>query len=366
MMARPLLLLPRVAVVLLLLLVSAGAALAAAYTLDSVPNEHLKSKIQYVSNPDNILDAESVDQINNAAYDLEQSTGIQMAVVALTAVKDADPREFATDLLQKWGVGQKDKDNGLLILLLSRKDQRQVIFETGYGLEGDLPDALCYRIQQQYMIPDMKEGRFGAGMSKGVAAVREVLLGAKGVKDASAMPPDIVALQREQQQGYYDDGDDGIYLSDIIIPLLLVFLFFMFVRMQMRRQRKCPRCSAYALRLVGNEIVRNASVTGPGIRAYTYACSRCGHTFRREVETPGPGLNGPDGGFGGTGTWGGGGRAWNGRTWGGMLGGMFGGRGGRGGRGGGFGGGSFGGGGGFGGGSFGGGRSGGGGASSRF
>lgn len=50
--------------------------------------------------------------------------------------------------------------------------QRSVVFETGYGLEGVLPDAICYRMQQRYMLPDFKAGDYSAGMQKGVEAVK--------------------------------------------------------------------------------------------------------------------------------------------------------------------------------------------------
>ena len=67
------------------------------------------------------------------------------------------------------GSREKEKNNGLVILLVT--DQRCIQFYTGYGLEGDLPDAICKRIQTKYMIPYLKDGNWDAGMVAGVKAV---------------------------------------------------------------------------------------------------------------------------------------------------------------------------------------------------
>ena len=77
--------------------------------------------------------------------------------------------DFAHRLLNEWGVGKKGKNNGLVILLVT--DQRCIQFYTGYGLEGDLPDAICKRIQTRDMIPYLKDGNWDAGMVAGVRAV---------------------------------------------------------------------------------------------------------------------------------------------------------------------------------------------------
>lgn len=82
---------------------------------------------------------------------LEDSTNAQVAVVALQSIGDALPKDFANALFKKWGIGYAGKDNGLLILFVF--DQRRVEFETGYGLEGLLPDATCGIIQREKMLP---------------------------------------------------------------------------------------------------------------------------------------------------------------------------------------------------------------------
>ena len=106
---------------------------------------------------------------------LEDSLSIEVAIVALSSIGEDIPAEFAHKLFEHWGIGKKADDNGLLILLVL--DQRKVTFATGYGLEGVLPDALCFRIQQNEMVPWFRKNDFDRGMTEGVRAVTLVLYG---------------------------------------------------------------------------------------------------------------------------------------------------------------------------------------------
>lgn len=79
-----------------------------------------------------------------------------MAVVAVDDIAGGDAFSFAVELFRSWGVGSAESDNGLGILLV--KELREIRFVTGGGLEGILPDALCKRIQLNYMLPAFREG----------------------------------------------------------------------------------------------------------------------------------------------------------------------------------------------------------------
>ena len=119
---------------------------AADYTIETIPNVRLSDRYNHVSNPDAIIRPDDVARINRLLQTVEDSLGIEVAVVAVESIGENDARMFATDLFQHWGLGKKGEDNGLLIQLVT--GQRAVVFETGYGLEGVLPDAICYRLQQ--------------------------------------------------------------------------------------------------------------------------------------------------------------------------------------------------------------------------
>jgi uncharacterized protein len=155
-----------------LLITIVSAALAQSYTIETVPNTKLINN-SYVSNPDRLLNDQTVAEINVMLDSLEKKTSAQVAVVMLNSIGDEDIFEFAQSLFMKWGIGKSSNDNGLLILFV--KDKRTVRFHTGNGLEGILPDAICKRIQTQKMVPFFKEGNIDAGMKAGIEEVTKII-----------------------------------------------------------------------------------------------------------------------------------------------------------------------------------------------
>jgi uncharacterized protein len=143
------------------------------WTVKTVPNP--RGNNSYVANPDNILTKEQVLKIDSMLKEVEDSSKAQVAVVMLQSVGTVTPKEFATELFNFWGLGTKEADNGLLILFIM--DQRRLEFETGYGMEIILPDAKCYQIQQDFMIPRFKEGNIGQGMVDGIKNTIDVIMG---------------------------------------------------------------------------------------------------------------------------------------------------------------------------------------------
>lgn len=144
----------------------AGFASAVEYTVESVPEPITTNAREFVSNPDGILKAETVQKMNEMIYALKTETSAEIAVVVVNSIGQADHVTFANQLFSTWKIGNKKQGNGLLILFVL--DQRKIKFETGYGLEGVLPDAICKRIQYQSMTPEFKNGNYDAGMLAGL------------------------------------------------------------------------------------------------------------------------------------------------------------------------------------------------------
>lgn len=123
----------------------------------------------YVSNPDKILADETVSSLNEKLRPLDQSGKAHIDVVFVKSIGDNVPKEIATMLFNSWKIGDKETNNGLLIFIV--EDQHRIEFETGYGLEGILPDVTCYKIQQDYMIPYARQNDYDNAVKKGVDAV---------------------------------------------------------------------------------------------------------------------------------------------------------------------------------------------------
>ena len=120
---------------LFLLLLPLSLVLAqTTYTVEDIPNPKRGGGSGYVSNPDNVLSPEEVQNLNTLISQMESNTTAQVAIVIVNSIGEDNPKEFATRLFNYWGIGQSDVDNGLLIFTVM--GQRRTEFETGYGLEG--------------------------------------------------------------------------------------------------------------------------------------------------------------------------------------------------------------------------------------
>ncbi|RMG77796.1 MAG: hypothetical protein D6714_19245 [Bacteroidetes bacterium] len=142
------------------------------YTVETVPDPKAAGG-GWVADPDKYIPDADEARLNALISALEDSTTVQIAVVVLGSIGEENPKEFAVKLFEKWKIGQADKDNGLLIL--SVMDQRRTEFETGYGLEGVLPDVVCYRIGMQELVPYFKLGEYGKGLIAAVQKIKTIL-----------------------------------------------------------------------------------------------------------------------------------------------------------------------------------------------
>ncbi len=107
----------------------------------------------------------------------EDRTGNQIAVLTVSSLEGESIEEYAEAVFKEWKLGQKGKDNGILIIVAPQ--DRRMRIEVGYGLEGALPDSLAGSIIRNAMTPRFKTGDYGSGIEAGVNAVITVLEGGK-------------------------------------------------------------------------------------------------------------------------------------------------------------------------------------------
>lgn len=137
------------------------------------------------------------------AYEDTSSTAI--VVVTLTSLDGAPVDDYAISLGREWGVGQEDKDNGVVVLI--SKNDREMFIATGYGVEGALPDAVANRIVERVMTPAFRTGDFYAGIDRGTDAIIQATAG-----------------EYTAEQEVTSSNDDGI--STTLIYLFLIFAYF--------------------------------------------------------------------------------------------------------------------------------------------
>lgn len=144
-----------------------------ARSVDDIPNVHLADARRYVSNPDGVLTSLAVARLDTILGSLWAQTSSEVVVVAVDEVDGGDVDAFATELFTRWGIGKRDNDNGLLVLI-SRSD-RMAVLRTGYGLEGVLPDVVCGRIIRNQMAPYYKEGDYDGGTLAAVSRIADII-----------------------------------------------------------------------------------------------------------------------------------------------------------------------------------------------
>lgn len=135
-----------------------------------IPFQNVKAEItypnptslKYVNDYAGILDSDTKEYIVSVGKELEDKSGAQAVVVTINSLEGNDIRDYGINLFRKWGIGQKEKDNGLLILMAMKEKKWSV--EVGRGLEGAVPDILTNRVMQEAAVPEFKRGNFGEGL----------------------------------------------------------------------------------------------------------------------------------------------------------------------------------------------------------
>jgi len=121
----------------------------------------------------NIIQSDTRAAIEQKSADLEEKSGIQLVVATVNSLEGQEIEPYANELFRKWALGEKKKNNG--VLLLVAPNERRVRIEVGYGLEGTLTDALSKVIISNAMTPRFKAGNFSEGISRGVDDIITVL-----------------------------------------------------------------------------------------------------------------------------------------------------------------------------------------------
>src|SRR5574341_50343 len=165
--------------------------------------QDIPQPVGYVNDFAKILNPSSVEILDQKIAELREKNSVEIAVVTLSSTGEFPIEDYANLLFQKWGIGQKGMDNGVLLLVAVQ--DRKVRIEPGYGLEPILPDGLCGEIIRNRILPEFRKGDFDAGVIAGVDAITAVI------------------------QNKYTEGKPADKKSKVIVPIGFIILFFLFV-----------------------------------------------------------------------------------------------------------------------------------------
>ncbi|HEV8550979.1 MAG TPA: TPM domain-containing protein [Polyangiaceae bacterium] len=189
---------------LVLLFAAAPAAALEVPSLEGRVNDHAQ-----------LIEPARAGTIERRLAEYEQTTGHQFVVLTIDSLEGDPLEDFSLRTVEKWKLGHKKADDGLLLLVV--KKERKVRIEVGYGLEGNVTDAVSSRVIRNVITPAFREGNYGAGIDRALTALMQADTGKPSGGDTSGAAPDA---------GGQTDGRRGgsPFLIFLLLPLIIVFL----------------------------------------------------------------------------------------------------------------------------------------------
>lgn len=130
---------------------------------------------RYVTDKTNTLTPSQINDLEFRLKTYEDTTSNQIVVLIISSLEGEDLFDFSQRVVEKNKIGQKGKDNGILILVV--KDERKIRIEVGYGLEGVVPDAIASSIIRNIIAPYFKAGNYYQGLVKGIETLQDAIAG---------------------------------------------------------------------------------------------------------------------------------------------------------------------------------------------
>ena len=174
---------------------------------------------QYVVDLAGIVDDATKARLNSSLQELEVKTTAQMVILTIPDLNGESLEDLSLRTAEKWKLGQKGKDNGVLLIISLQ--ERKYRFEIGYGLERILPDSLVGSIGRAYLVPDFRNGDFSKGISDTVFAVINTIAAAEGVTLTGTPVPERSSVEKPHKIGL---------LHKVVLLLFLIAAVILFIR----------------------------------------------------------------------------------------------------------------------------------------
>ena len=290
---------------------------AAVYTPKTLPNPKANDRYNYVCNPDEIVATNDVLLLNRLARHLEDSTEVELCVVAVNSIGENEAFDFCYELFQRWGIGKEGKNTGVLVFLAV--ESRDIRIMTGGGIEGILTDAVCNEIIQKTMFSPLRNADYSDALVLGALRIYEICTN-------GAVPEELRQMTSATNRYHYADESEDNAWVELLYFVGIPSLIFAVIIALLLMPKKCPKCGKRSLKKTSEQIINRATTRKEGLGVRTYCCKHCGHqeqkTYIIPKEVPAVIImgGGSRGGFGG-GSFGGG--FGGGSTFGGGAGGKF-------------------------------------------
>ncbi len=308
-------------IIVAMAIIALVTATAKTYRVEEIPNVHLSDRTRFLSNPDGIVSAGAQARADSVMSRLRQATTAEMAAVIVDDIEGGDIDSYANELYNNWGLGKKDNNNG--VLLLVAKDLRKAVIRTGPGVEGVLTDIACGRILRNEMFPAFKRNDYDGGVTAAVNAIAAKLGDPvataeikSSLEDADNAPAKtsnplkaylmislavtilmaaiviskVLSLRKKTPYDKYSAFEQWkaplliISFAGLGIPLIVTIPLLLTMRYWRNRPRKCPNCGYKMVKIDevhDNDFLTPAQDCEERIGSVDYDvwhCDHCGET----------------------------------------------------------------------------------------
>ncbi|MBW9146805.1 TPM domain-containing protein [Clostridium sp. CM027] len=188
------------------------------------------TELKYVNDYGKVIDSKSAEYILSIGKELEAKTGAQATVVVIDSLQGETIESYATGIFRSFGIGQKYKNNGLLILLSMEEKKWRV--EVGTGLEGAVTDIYSSSVMNDFAVPKFKENQYGEGLRAAYSALADNIAKEYNVKlDKDVNVPQYVGDSNVFEDSHVLESSDLVERGkkSLIIGFFALWLF-QFVR----------------------------------------------------------------------------------------------------------------------------------------
>ena len=192
-----------------------------AHAQDSTAGPPVPAPVGLVNDNAGIIPEAERTELEAFLNQLKEKTGVEFAVLTMRTTAPLTPSEYKTRVFDQWKLGKKGQDTGLLLLVAL--EEREARFETGYGLEGILPDGLQSRIFREEMAPRFRNGDYAGGIRAGVVTVATIIAKDRGV----------TLEWNGQQLRYGEDAPErrsGNFPVSLIIAIVILMIILRILR----------------------------------------------------------------------------------------------------------------------------------------
>ncbi len=181
-------------------------------------NENAYQPSGWVNDYAGIVDESTREKLTALITELKSKTGAEIAVVTIKSLEGDDLDDFTNRLFAKWRVGEKGKDNG--VMLLVAYEDKKIRIETGYGIEGIIPDGKAGDIIRNDIVPYFKKQDFSNGILAGVYSIAIAIAGEKGI----SLSGNYGIYTENQQLNYKLKGSDIFWIIIFIVFVLPIII----------------------------------------------------------------------------------------------------------------------------------------------